>query len=50
MATILVVTSAFGPHAVGDHITDPVEIGRVLESDHAHSTVRVSVPVPEQEA
>ncbi len=42
MATILVVTSAFGPHAVGDLITDAAEVERVLASDHAHSTVRIA--------
>ncbi len=40
----LVVVRPFGPHAVGDRITDPDAITAALASDHADSVVAVQAP------
>ena len=41
METILVVVRPFGPHAIGDRITDAEAIKSTLASDHAHCVVAV---------
>lgn len=38
----LVVVQAFGRHAKGDAITDPVEIASTLASEYAAHVVRVT--------
>jgi hypothetical protein len=45
MQIILVVTQAFGPHAKGDHIADPVLISETLASEYSGHVVRIQVPI-----
>lgn len=40
----LTVIQPFGGHAVGDQITDPSEVSRVQEGEHAHHVVAVDLP------
>jgi len=46
----LVVVQAFGPHAKGDHITDPTSITSILASPNAPKVVRIQAPSAAQEA
>jgi hypothetical protein len=41
MATVLVVVRPFGPHAIGDVISDTQEASAVLAGEHKHDVVRV---------
>lgn len=43
MANALSVASAFGPHQVGDLITDQVEIGQILNSSYRQYVIAVSL-------
>ncbi len=40
----LIVVRPFGAHRPGDAISDPDEMARVLESEHAAHVVRCAVP------
>jgi hypothetical protein len=44
MKLALVVVRPFAGHDHGDLITDPTEITRVLDSEHAACVVRVTPP------
>ena len=44
MQVNLVVVKPFGKLARGDIVTDSVRIAQILNSEHAHSVVRVAVP------
>ena len=46
MDLTLVVVRPFGPHAVGDRITDTTAITATLASDHAHCVVAVQPAYP----
>ena len=43
METKLVVVRSFGLRALGETITDPVEVEAVLAGDHAADVVRVLI-------
>jgi len=40
----LIVVRPFGPHGLGDVITDAAEIERILAGEHAGSVVRIHPP------
>ena len=46
MQTNLVVVRPFGPHAVGDRISEPEVVAAILASDHASAVVAVSTSAP----
>ncbi len=44
MNVILVVTRAFGPHAKGDHLSDPATVAETLAGEYSGHVVRVLAP------
>ncbi len=50
MTIHLVAAQAFGPHAKGDKITDPIEIAAILASDHSGHVlpVETSTATPQE--
>lgn len=44
MLTNLIVVRSFGPHAIGDLLTDAALIGDVLASEHAGYVVQMMPP------
>ena len=45
MKRVLLVVRPFGPYAIGDLVSEPREVRKILTGAHAHDVVRVVAPM-----